>query len=146
MRVLGVFGGHVQQLADAVEAGERLGDLGADRGDRDERRRHEADEEDVHDEVAERHFAREDGAAAQADHQHADDAHHHRAAGRGRGYPGHGLGDVTEQLVRALGEHNLLALLGGVRLDTRIPPSASVSRPVTSALILPRSRNSGAAS
>ena len=34
-----------------------------------------------------------------------------------RGHAGHRLRDVAEQPVRALGEDDLLALLGGVRLD-----------------------------
>ena len=38
-RVLLVLGGHAADLADAVEAGERLGDLRADRRDVHERRR-----------------------------------------------------------------------------------------------------------
>ena len=57
-RVLVVLGRHLQDLADAIEAGERLGDLRADRRDLHDRRRHQAGEEDVGDEVAERHRAR----------------------------------------------------------------------------------------
>ena len=57
------------------------------------------------------------GAAAQPDHQHADDADDHRAARGGRRDAGHRLGDVAEQPVRALGEDDLFALLRGVRLD-----------------------------
>jgi hypothetical protein len=45
-----------RDFADAIEAGERLGDLRADRGDADERRGHDADEEDVGNQVAERHL------------------------------------------------------------------------------------------
>ena len=74
-------------------------------------------EEDVHDQIAERHLAGEDGAAAEPDHQHADDADDHRAAGGRRRHAGHRLGDVAEQPVRALGEDDLLALLRGVGLD-----------------------------
>ena len=44
-----------RHLADAIQAGEGFGDLRADGRDLDHRRRHEAGEEDVHDEVAERH-------------------------------------------------------------------------------------------
>ena len=64
-------------LADAVEPGEGFGDLRADRRDLDDRRGHQAGEEDVHDEVAERHRAGEDRAAADDDHDHADDADDH---------------------------------------------------------------------
>ena len=48
----------LHDLADAIEAGERLGDLRADRGDLHDRRGQQAGEEDVHDEVAERHRRR----------------------------------------------------------------------------------------
>ena len=53
-----VLGGHLHQLADAIEAGERLGDLRADRRDLHHRRGQQAGEEDVVEEVAERHRAR----------------------------------------------------------------------------------------
>ena len=61
--------------------------------------------------------AGQDVAAAQPDHHHADDADDHRGAGGGRRDAGHRLRDVAEQAVRALREHDLLALLGGVALD-----------------------------
>ena len=67
-----ILGRHLADLANAIEAGERLAHLRADRRDLHERQRHEADEEDVHHEVAERHRAGEDRAAADDDHQHAD--------------------------------------------------------------------------
>ena len=56
--VLLVLGRHLEQLADAIEAGERLADLRPDRRDLHDRRGHQAGEEDVVDEVAERHRAR----------------------------------------------------------------------------------------
>ncbi len=84
---------------------------------RHEGRGDEADEEDVHDEVAESHLPGEDGLAAEPDHQHADDADDDGAAGGGRGDAGHRLRDVAEQAMRAFGEDDLLALLRGVRLD-----------------------------
>ena len=97
------------QLADAIQPGERLGDL----------RPIEAIDtsgaatrpmKKIHDQIAEGHLARQDGLAAQTDHQHADDADHDGAA-RGRGRDaGHGLGDVAEQAVRTLGEDDFLAL------------------------------------
>ena len=115
--VLVRLGRHVEDLANAIESGERLGELRADRRDRDERRGHQADEEDVHDQVAQRHLAGDDRAPAEEDHQHADDADDDRAAGGGGRHAGHRLRDVPEQAVRALGEDDLLALLGGVGLD-----------------------------
>ena len=72
--ILLALGGHLAHFANAVEAGKRLADLRADRRDGHDRRRHQAGEEDVHHEVAERHLAGEDRAAADDDHQHADDA------------------------------------------------------------------------
>ena len=48
----------VHQLVDAIEAGERFADLRADRRDLDDRRGHQSGEEDVVDEVAERHRGR----------------------------------------------------------------------------------------
>ena len=53
--VLLVFGGHLQDLANAVQARERFGDLRADRRDLDDRRHHQAGEQDVGEEIAERH-------------------------------------------------------------------------------------------
>ena len=117
MRVLVELGRHVEDLADAIEAGKRLGDLRADRRDRDERRRDQADEEDVHHQVAERHLPGDDRAAAQPDHQDADDADDDGAARRRRRHAGHRLRDVAEQPMRALGEDDLFALLRRVRLD-----------------------------
>ena len=59
----------------------------------------------------------QDVVAAEPHHQHADHADDHRAAGGGRRDAGHRLGDVAEQPVGAVGEDDLLALLGGVALD-----------------------------
>ena len=117
LRVLIRLGRHVENLANAIESGERFGQLRADRRDRDERRRDQADEEDVHDQIAQRHVAGDDRAPAEEDHQHADDADDDGAARGGGRHAGHRLGDVAEQPVRALGEDDLLALLGGVGLD-----------------------------
>ena len=119
--VLGVLGLGTADFADAIEAGEGLGDLRSDRGELDHRRRHETGEEEVHDEVAERHAAREDRAAADHDHQHADHADDH---GRERGDPrdrGHGARDVAKQAVCAGGEGALLPALGGIGLDDAHP-------------------------
>ena len=117
VRVHVVFGGGLENLADAVEPRERLGDLRADRRNRHHRRRHQADEEDVHDEVAERHPTGENVATAEPNHDHADDADDHGAASRGRGDARHRLRHVPEQPVSALGEHDLFALLRGIALD-----------------------------
>jgi hypothetical protein len=65
----------------------------------------------------ERHFAGNDRAAAEPDHEDADDPHDHRAAGRRRGHPRHRLRDVPKQTMGALREDNLLALLRRVGLD-----------------------------
>ena len=117
-RVLLVLGRHLHQLADAIEPGERLADLRADRRHLDDRRRQQAGEEDVVEEVADRHLARpgstrpptmimmtpmipmiavENAVIAET--------------------PVIDLRDVAEQPVGALGEDQLLALLGGVGLD-----------------------------
>ena len=59
----------------------------------------------------------EDVVAADPDHHDADHADDHGAARGGGRHAGHRLRDVAEQLVRALGEDDLLALLGRVALD-----------------------------
>ena len=74
-------------------------------------------EDQIDDEVAERHRAGDDRAAADDDH---DDADHADDDGRERGdrrHAGDRLGDVAEQPVNALREDQLFALLGGVGLD-----------------------------
>ena len=60
----------------------------------------------------------EDRAAADEDHHHADDADDDRRRTRSSTEtPVIDCGDVAEQLVDALREDELLALLGGVGLD-----------------------------
>jgi hypothetical protein len=54
---------------------------------------------------------RDNRAAAQPDHQHADDTDDDGAAGVGGRNTGQRLRDVAKQPVRALGEDDLLALL-----------------------------------
>ena len=105
------------QLVDAVEAGEGLADLRADRRDLHDRRGHQAGEQDVGDEVADRHLAGEDGAAADDDHDQADGADDDRAEGGDARDRGDRLRDVAEQPVNAGREHQLFALLRGVGLD-----------------------------
>ena len=55
--------------------------------------------------------------AADQHHRDADGADHQRRERGDRRHAGQRLRDVAEQAVRALREHELLALLGGVRLD-----------------------------
>ena len=115
--IRGVLRGEVPDLANPVQARERLRDLRTDRRDVDERQRHEADEDPVHEEVAQRHRAGENGVPALEDHENPDrpdDEGRERADARD---PGHGGGDVAEQRVRPAREHEPLAPLGAVRLD-----------------------------
>ena len=111
-----ILGRDRAQLADAVEAGEGLGDLRADRGNLDQRRGEQAGEEDVLEEVAARHPTREDVPPADDDQQRTDDADDHGREGGGGGDARHGGGDIPEELVGALREGVLLAAFGGVRL------------------------------
>src|SRR5216683_238629 len=64
-----------------VEPGECLGDLRADGGDVDQRHRHKADEDEVHDERAESHRACKDRVPALDDHQDPDGADDERGEG-----------------------------------------------------------------
>ena len=80
------------------------------------RRGQQAGEEDVHEQIAERHRAAGDGARAADHHDHADDADDDRGERGGAGDGGDGLGDVAEELVDAFGEDDVLALLGRVGL------------------------------
>ncbi len=115
-RILGVLRSHLPQLANAVEPGERLADLRADRCDLHQRRRHQPDEEDVHHEVAERHRAGENGVAAEHDQQHPHSAHDHGREGAHRRDAGDGCGNVAEETVYTLREHDALAPLRRVDL------------------------------
>ena len=111
------LGGRAQHLADAVEPGEGLAHLRADRGELDERRGQHAGERHVGAEGAERHAAVEDGGPADQDHEDADAAGDHARDRPDRRDAGHGARDVAEQPVRAAREDELLAALGGVGLD-----------------------------
>src|SRR5690606_9888630 len=119
-RVVVGLRGHAADLADAVEAGEGLADLRADAGDLNERRGHDAHEEQVGDEVAERHGAGEDGVAADEDDEDADRADDEDGDGVDRGGAGDAAGDVAEEAVHALGEDALLAALRRVDLDDAV--------------------------
>ena len=95
--VLLILRRRLPDLADAIEPGERLAHLRPDRRDLHQRRRHQPDEEDVHDEIAERHRAADDRASADDDHEHADHADDHRRRGADRRRPGDRRRDVLEQ-------------------------------------------------
>ena len=115
--VLGVLTGRVQNLVDAIEARERLGDLRPDRRDLHDRHRQQRREEQVLEEVAERHRPAHQVATAD-ENQHDRNRAEHDARERPHGrHTGHRLGDVAEELVRALREHEIFAALGGVGLD-----------------------------
>ena len=94
--ILIAFGAHALDLPDAVQPGKRLRDLGTDLGDRDQWKRDQAGEEDVHDEITERHRARYHRASTNHNHEHADDPHDQRGECPDGGNAGDGLGDVAE--------------------------------------------------
>ena len=73
--------------------------------------------DEVLEEVADRHLPGADRGAADQHHRDADGADHQRRERGDRRDAGQRLRDVAEQPVRALREHELLALLGGVGLD-----------------------------
>src|SRR5687768_972811 len=112
-----VFGLHVEDLADPIEAGKGFGNLSADTGDRDHRRRQQADEENVHDEIAKGHPPGDDIVATHPDHHDADDADDHRAARGRRRHAGHRLRDVAEQAMGAMREDDFFTLLRRVAFD-----------------------------
>ena len=119
--VLVVFGMHLEELANPVEPGERFADLRPDRGDLHDRRRHQTGQDEIENEVTERHGARENRPAADDDH---DDADHANNDGRERGDcrdAGNRFGDVAEEPMHALGKDELFTLLGGVGLDDPDP-------------------------
>ena len=104
-----VLGGELADFPDPVEPGEGLADLRPDIRDAHERRRHHADEEDVHHEIAERHRPGQDGAAADHDEQHADQPDEDRREGRNRVHAADAPGDVPEEPVHAARKDELLA-------------------------------------
>ena len=112
-----IFGRHLPDFADAVEAGERLGHLRADGRQLDHRHRDERDHRQIPDEVADRHRARADRRAADEHHRDADGADDEGRERADRRHAGQRLRDVAEQPVRALREDELLALFRRVRLD-----------------------------
>ena len=110
--------GMFEDLADAIEAGERFGDLRADRRDRDQRRRDQADEEDVH-----RRSRRASSRPATMSRPPSQIISTPMTPtitvlpAVVADTPVIDLRDVAEQAMRALGEDDLFALLGGVALD-----------------------------
>ena len=70
-RVFLILGGHTADLADAVEPGERFAQLRADRRQLNHGHRHQRRERQIHDEIADRHRAVPDRAAADQHHRDA---------------------------------------------------------------------------
>jgi len=115
-RVFGVFRRHPAQLVDPVEPRERFGDLRADRCDVDQRQRHEAHEENVLNELPQRHRSRQDRAAADENHDDRNRADHQLRKCADAGNARHRGRDVAEQFVGAACEDEPLAALGPVGL------------------------------
>ena len=117
-RVFLIFGRHRPDLADAIEAGERLGQLRADRRELDDRHGHHRGEGQIHHQIADASSCRCELRAppisimAMPLAPITSDENAITAE-----TPVIDLRDVPEQAVRALGEHQLFALLGGVGLD-----------------------------
>ena len=133
-RILVVLGRHRLDLADPIEAGQRFRQLRADRRHLDERRRQHADEEDVHDEIAERHRPGENRAAADDHHDDADRADDDAAERRDGGNARQRFADVREEAHRAGFEDAIFALFSGVGLDDpdaaeRLGEAAGQSQP-----------------
>ena len=106
--VLLIFGRHAADLADAIEPGERLAHLRADRRQLDHRHRHQRGEREVHHQIADRHRAAADRVAADQHHRDAGRADHDRRERGDRRDAGQRLRDVAEQAVRALARRRAL--------------------------------------
>ena len=76
MGVFLVFGRHLADFADAIEAGERFGHLRADVRQLNDRHGDHGDHRQIPDEVADRHRAGADRGAANQHHRDADGADH----------------------------------------------------------------------
>ena len=135
--VLLILGGHLPDLANSIQAGKRLSDLRPDRGDLHQRRGHQAREEDVRHEIAQRHRARQDCASADDDHQHADNSDDHGRHGADGRDTCDRRRNVTKQAVDAAREHDLLALLDRIRLDDTDAPEGFVEPPRDRGIDLP---------
>ena len=116
-RVLFVLGRHPADLADAIEARERLAQLRPDGRELDHGHRHQRGEREIHHEIPDRHRSVPDRGAADQHHRDARGADDDRGKRRHGGHAGQRFGDVAEKPVRTFGEDQLFALLGGVRLD-----------------------------
>ena len=111
-----VFGSFVQNLAGALQAGDRFGDLGADANHLKQRRGQVSEEHGVGEEAAQRQLAGENLARSHEHDDRADDAHQSRgrqAHDRGRGQRAK---DILQQALDSRAEHLVLALLGVIAL------------------------------
>ena len=107
----------VAQLANALQAGERLRDLAADRDDLDDRSDQEAQVESEGDEGSDRHPPGLDLVRTDPHDRDADDAQEQGRERRDGRESRHRTGHVAEQPVHAPREHQRLAPLGPVGLD-----------------------------
>ena len=123
-----VLGRHLHDLANSVEAGERFGDLGPDRRDLDDRRYDDAGEDDVLEQLADGPCTVHQIAAAQHDHQRADDSHdqrRHRGDGRDAG---HGpWRRFRNKRCAPFANTSCSRFSTPYAFTTRMPPSVSVS-------------------
>ncbi len=117
-----VFGGHGLDFADAVEAGERFAELGADGRHLNHRRRQQPDKEDVHEQIAKRHRPGQNRAAAHQNHDDPYGADDEAAECRDRGDPGQRLPHVLEESIHTFREYLILARFSGVGLDDADAP------------------------
>ena len=105
-----------QQLARALEPGERLAQLRADRRDLQQRGHQEPEQHRVGEERAHGHAARQDLVPAHVEDAGADDAQQQRRGERQQRRPRERPEHVVQDAVHARGEDRGLAALGLVRL------------------------------
>ena len=96
---------------------ERFAQLCADVRELDHGHRHQTGEHQIHDEIAHRHCPRANRGAADQDHDDADRAEDEGGERRNARHARQRPRDVAEEPMRALRKDQLLAFLGGVRLD-----------------------------
>ena len=111
-----IFRGFSQHLAGAFQPGDRLGDLGPDADDLEQRRGQIAEEHGVGKESAQRELAGQDLPRSHEHDDGADDAHQRRrrqAHDRGRGQR---LEHILQQALDPEAEDLVLAVLGVVAL------------------------------
>ncbi len=106
-----------EDLGGAVEAGEGLGELGADGDELDDGGDHEGEEHDVGDVAAGGELAGDDLVGAEVHDERADDAEDGGGGERHEGLRGERGDDVLEEAVGAGGEDVGLALFGVIALD-----------------------------